>query len=82
MKKNNKKVQWTFLCSSPKTGKREGASGPFYVRARKQESEKVPVDLFMFEPENRKAKKNIKNFSYNIKKRSVEHMTAFLIWKI
>ncbi|EFM27087.1 hypothetical protein HMPREF9319_1413 [Streptococcus equinus ATCC 700338] len=22
--KNNKKVQWTFLCSSPKTGKREG----------------------------------------------------------
>ncbi|EFM29136.1 hypothetical protein HMPREF9352_1542 [Streptococcus gallolyticus subsp. gallolyticus TX20005] len=55
--KNNKKVQWTFLCSSPKTGKREGASGPFYVRARKQESEKVPVDLFMFEPENRKARR-------------------------
>ena len=66
----------------PENRKARRSSGPFYVRARKQESEKVPVDLFMFEPENGKAKKNIKNFSYNIKKRSVEHMTAFLIWKI
>ena len=33
-----RRCQWTFLCSSPKTEKREGASGPFYVRAENRKA--------------------------------------------